>query len=165
MFEIIVAVIVLWLVGSLVGGNKGGKKKSSKPVVKDYIHQDTHTLEEAANVVFNYAYALGHTEKSSIEIADHFKYCFDAVIKEHKQEQSTWDEEWMKGYQWYQKRIDKLNNDCTAFMKKFISVLRSGEYEDPLMIEWHDVYDYTKIQDPPKSVYDDDSLDDRQSLF
>ena len=163
MFEIIIALVVLWFIGSLMGGTKSGTKKSSKPATKDFIKQDSYNIEDAANVVFNYAYALGHSKKSSEEIANHFKYCFNAVIKENKKEQSTWKEEWMKGYQWYQKRIDKLNDDCSPVMKKFMNLLRSSDYADaPLMIEWHDVTDHMKLQDPPNSVYDDDGLDDEE---
>lgn len=99
MFEIIVAVIVLWAIGSFISGGKKGSKKSSKPAVKDFVKDGPHTLEEAANVVARYAYVgLGFSEKISEEIGQEFIVCCEEITKSLKHDRNTWDEEWMKGY-------------------------------------------------------------------
>lgn len=162
MFEIIVAVVVLWVIGSFMGGSKKGSKKSSKPPVKDFVEDGPHNLEEAANVIARYAYVgLGFSKKVSEELGQEFVVVCKEITKSLKDERNTWDEEWMKGYQWYQKKIDTFQSDYTPYMKKYMNLMKGEYFESPFMIASHELYPES-WDNPPDSIYADDDLDDDQ---
>ena len=162
MFEIIVAVIVLWAIGSFISGGKKGSKKSSKPAVKDFVKDGPHTLEEAANIVARYAYVgLGFSEKISEELGQEFIVCCKEITKSLKHDRNTWDEEWMKGYQWYQKKIDIFQSDYTPYMKKYMNLMKGEYFESPFMISAHEIRPES-WDNPPESIYADDDLDDEE---
>jgi len=147
--EIIIGLIVLYLI--YVFFLKGGSnKKSSSLKVSDFIKEETYDVEEAANVVYNFAHRKGLNKKKMQGTAENFMDCIDAILKQYKKERKESQNESPKIANWYEKQIEKLQTNVKPELRKYLNELKSLDNDTCMNISEYDIHD---VKDPPDSYY------------